>query len=216
MLFPLTLLITTAMVFILQKPIKKQPVVFYLSALLLSGLYLYANYVDVSVYRWSWLLVIVQRSGVALSLFAIVMFTGVFAKRSSPREILYPLRRPLAITGAFLASGHGIVYAITYIPQLFSSEGRPALNIIVSIAISLVIAVLLVVLTATSFVTMRKLIAPARWKRVQTLAYPFFLLIFVHLVLILLPAAAAGAGTVIVNLIVYAALQHPPASPLPE
>jgi DMSO/TMAO reductase YedYZ heme-binding membrane subunit len=51
----------------------------------------------------------------------------------------------------------------------------------------------------------RRLIDPARWKRVQTLAYPFFLLIFIHLVLILLPTAA-GSATVIVNLIVYTAL----------
>jgi DMSO/TMAO reductase YedYZ heme-binding membrane subunit len=206
MIFPLTLLITTAIVFILRKPLKKRPLLFYLPALLLSGLYLYANYVDVSVYRWSWLLVIVQRCGVALSLFALVMFAGVFSKGSRPRAILYPLRSQLAIIGSFLASGHIIVYASTYIPQLFSGENRPGLNIVGSIVISFVIAMFLVVLTATSFVAVRRLIEPLRWKRVQTLAYPFFLLIFVHLALLLLPAAAAGSGTVIVNLIVYAAL----------
>jgi methionine sulfoxide reductase heme-binding subunit len=206
MIFLLTLLITAAIVLILQKPLKKRPSLFYLLALLLTGLYLYANYVDVSVYRWSWPLIIVQRCAAALSLFALVMFAGVFSKGSRPRAILYPLRRQLAIIGCILAFGHIIVYTSTYIPQLFLGEARLELSIVTSIAISFVIAVLLVVLTATSFVAVRRLMEPSRWERVQMLAYPFFLLIFVHLVLILLPAAAAGSGTVIVNLFVYAAL----------
>jgi methionine sulfoxide reductase heme-binding subunit len=206
MILPLTVLITTATVFVLHKPLKSRPGVFYFLALFLTGLYLYGNYVDDSLYRWSWLMILIQRCAVAVSLFALVMFAGVFSKGSRPRAILHSLRRQLAVIGCILAFGHISVYATTYIPQLLSGEIRPDINIVTSIAISLVIALFLAVLTATSFVAVRRLIEPSRWKRVQILAYPFFLLIFVHLVLILIPAATAGSRTVVINLIVYAVL----------
>ncbi len=206
MTFALTLLITTAMVFILHKHLKKRPAWFYVLTIFLTGLYLFANYVDDSIFRFSWLMIIIQRCAIALSLFALVMFAGVFPKGSRPRTVLYPLRRQLAIIGSLLAVGHIIVYANTYIPLLLAGEGRLDKNKALSITVSFVTALILAVLTGTSFGAVRRLMEPARWKRVQTLAYLFFLLIFVHLALFLAPAAAAGSGTVIVNIIMYVVL----------
>jgi DMSO/TMAO reductase YedYZ heme-binding membrane subunit len=208
MTFLLTLLITTALVFVLRKPLQRLPGVFYLLALVLTGVYLYANYAaaGVSVNLWLYLLFLVQRSTLALALFTLVMFAGVFPKGSRAREVLYPLRRQLAIIGFILSAGHIIGYLNVFLPLISGGATQVDVSKLASVVISLVATVLLVVLTLTSVVAVRKTIAPARWKQVQTLSYPFFLLIFLHLALILLPSAAAGSGTAAVNLVVYAAL----------
>ena len=206
MTFLVTLLITTILVIVLQRPLLRRPGVFYIPALALTGLYLYANHAGVSVNLWLYLLFLVQRCSIALALFALVMFAGVFPKDSRLRAILYPLRRQLAITGFILAAGHIAGYLDVFISGIFSGETRFDPRLTASIAISSAAAALLAVLTATSFTAVRKAIAPARWKRVQTLSYPFFLLVFVHVLLILLPSASAGSGTAAVNLVVYAAL----------
>ncbi|MDR1728251.1 MAG: ferric reductase-like transmembrane domain-containing protein [Acidobacteriota bacterium] len=206
MSFLLTLAITTALALALRKPLQRRPGVFYALALLSTGFYLYANYIDTSLYGAPWPLALVQRGGVALALFALVMFAGVFAKGSKPRALLLPLRRQLAIIGFILALGHIVVYTATFAPQLFDDDIRLDRNIVASLAVALAVTLLLAALAATSPVAVRKLIAPARWKRVQTLAYPFFLLIFLHLALVLLPSALAGSVDVAVSLAVYAAL----------
>jgi DMSO/TMAO reductase YedYZ heme-binding membrane subunit len=66
--------------------------------------------------------------------------------------------------------------------------------------------VLLAVLTVTSFVVVRNHMRPTFWKRLQTLAYPFYLLIYLHLILVLLPSALSGSLAIAFNLLVYTAL----------
>ncbi|MFR1639160.1 MAG: hypothetical protein ACLSVD_08270 [Eggerthellaceae bacterium] len=41
------------------------------------------------------------------------------------------------------------------------------------------------------------------WKSIQRLAYPFYVLIYVHLALFLAPSALAGKETAVVSLTVY-------------
>jgi methionine sulfoxide reductase heme-binding subunit len=59
------------------------------------------------------------------------------------------------------------------------------------------------VLLVTSFQVVKRRMNAARWKGVQRLAYPFYLLTYVHLVLLLAPSAFAGRDTAIVSLVVY-------------
>ena len=54
------------------------------------------------------------------------------------------------------------------------------------------LVVLLVVLGVTSFAFVKRQMSTASWKKVQKLAYPFFGLVYVHPLLMLLPSALHG------------------------
>jgi DMSO/TMAO reductase YedYZ heme-binding membrane subunit len=204
--FLLTLTLTTSFVLIVRKPLKRHPSVFYLLALALTTFYVCASIFGVSVYLWRYLLFAQQRCLIALALFTLVMFVAVFPPESRAYVLLHPLRRELSIIGCVLASGHIVVYLRAFAPRLASDMARIAPNISLSLAVSLVLTLLLVTLTVTSFVVVRNRISPTFWKRIQSLAYPFYLLILLHLVLVLLPSALRGSMGITLNLIVYATL----------
>jgi DMSO/TMAO reductase YedYZ heme-binding membrane subunit len=136
------------------------------------------------------------------------MFAGVFPPESRLHAAIYPLRRELSIMGCILASGHIIAYLDAFVPWFLYPGGltQTPLSVTVSLAVSLVLTVLLAVLTVTSFVVVRSRMRPALWKRIQSLAYPFYMLILLHCLLILLPSALAGSITIAINLAVYAAV----------
>jgi DMSO/TMAO reductase YedYZ heme-binding membrane subunit len=194
------------MVFVLQKPLKRYPVVFYLIGLAFAGLYLYANYLGAAVPLWRYVLIYLQRCSIALALFALVMFAGVFSEGSRIRAILLPLRRELSILGCIFASGHVIAYASTFLPRLLGGGVATEMNLAVSLSISLILTALLVLLTVTSFVAVRRVMKPESWRRVQLLAYPFFGLIYLHLIFVLTPSALTGNPSTILSITVYTVL----------
>ncbi len=63
--------------------------------------------------------------------------------------------------------------------------------------------VLLVVLGVTSFAFVKRQMSTASWKKVQKLAYPFFGLVYVHLLLMLLPSALHGGLAAQASVAVY-------------
>ena len=68
---------------------------------------------------------------------------------------------------------------------------------------ALVLLVLLVVLGVTSFAFVKRQMSTASWKKVQKLAYPFFGLVYVHLLLMLLPSALHGGLAAQASVVVY-------------
>lgn len=206
MLFLISLVVVSILVLALHVPLKRFPIVFYLIAFALAGFYLYASFNGAPVPLWRYLLIYLQRCLIAVSLFTLVMFAGVLSENSRLRSILFPLRRELSILGCIFASGHIVAYAITFLPRLFMGFGTTGANLIASLSLALAMTVLLVILTATSFIVVRKAMSPDSWKRVQLLAYPFFGLIYLHLVLVLAPSALTGGSTSVVSLAVYTVL----------
>ncbi|MDR3052597.1 MAG: ferric reductase-like transmembrane domain-containing protein [Coriobacteriales bacterium] len=206
MLFLISLVVVSVLVVVLQVPLKRYPVVFYLLALALTGLYLYANFVGAAVPLWRYLLVYLQRCSLALALFTLVMFAGVLPDGSKLRTLLFSLRRELSILGCILASGHVVAYAAVFLPRMVTGFETTSANVLVSLSISLILTVLLAVLTLTSFVAVHKAMSPEGWKRVQLLAYPFFGLIYVHLVLVLAPSALVGNASAVLSLTAYTVL----------
>ena len=62
---------------------------------------------------------------------------------------------------------------------------------------------LLVVLGVTSFNVVKKRMKKETWKRVQLLAYPFWGLVYVHLLLMLVPSALRGGAPAQMAVVVY-------------
>jgi DMSO/TMAO reductase YedYZ heme-binding membrane subunit len=204
--FLITLVCIVVIAALCAKPLKRWPVVFYVLALACTSYYLYASVAGAPVILWQTALPLFQRCLIALALFTLVMFIGVLPEHSKARSLYLPLRRELSILGAIFALGHIVAYVNVFIPRVFNSFFAIDLNLGVSLGISCVLTVLLAVLTVTSFTVVRKKMSAHSWKRIQMFAYPFFLLIFVHLIAVLLPSALAGSQTIAMNLLVYAVL----------
>ena len=72
--------------------------------------------------------------------------------------------------------------------------------------LALVLFALLLVLGVTSFNAVKRRMRADTWKRVQLLAYPFFGLVYVHLLLMLLPSALQGGAAAQASVAAYTAV----------
>jgi DMSO/TMAO reductase YedYZ heme-binding membrane subunit len=206
MTFFVSLIAAVVFILIFRVPVKKAPWLFYLLALALVGYYIYEYFYGTNVFIWRYLLVAVQRCSLALALLMVVMFIGVLPDSSKLRGYLYPIRQELSILGCILALGHIIVYLNSYLMRFLAGFVATDLNIVVSLIIAVFLVVLLAILLVTSFTFVRKRMGAKWWKSVQHLAYPFFLVIYLHLLLLLLPSALTGVPSMIFNISLYTVL----------
>ena len=72
-----------------------------------------------------------------------------------------------------------------------------------SFMLSIVLFALLVILGVTSFRAVKRRMGARTWKRVQFLAYPFFALVYVHIIIMLAPSALSKGGLSAVNMAAY-------------
>ena len=100
-----------------------------------------------------------------------------------------------------LSLGHMAIYLSSYAANL--STGLPQTNVAVALALALALFALLVVLGVTSFNVVKKRMKKETWKRVQLLAYPFWGLVYVHLLLMLVPSALRGGAPAQMAVAVY-------------
>jgi DMSO/TMAO reductase YedYZ heme-binding membrane subunit len=75
-----------------------------------------------------------------------------------------------------------------------------------SLVIALIMLVTLAVLTATSLRFVKKHMGTLAWKRVQRLAYPFFALIWLHLLGFLAVPATHGSTAALIDFCIYTAV----------
>jgi DMSO/TMAO reductase YedYZ heme-binding membrane subunit len=207
MAFLATLVAATLLTILLRKVIKKAAWALYLLAILACVLSLWL-YALAAPERPAWLggfYFVMRRGYLALALFTIVMFIGAFADGSRADRMLHPIRAELSIIAAILIVGHFVPYLLGYFELVIGSTGIRG-SIVFSLAVSLVLLVLLVVLTATSFNWFKKHMSAGSWKGIQKLAYLFFVLVFVHLMGFLLPAALQGSTVALSSIVVYGAL----------
>lgn len=203
MKFLFVLLGTLAFVTICKPLIKKAPAVFYALAILLDVLFVVTQYVSLPPLLQSGVFLLVQKCTLALALFIVVMYIGVFNRDSKIRSYFMPIRKELSIMAWFLSLGHMVMYMSAYAERLLGSAISLPANILTSLVISLVLFVLLLILGFTSFDFIKKRMSKQNWKRVQRLSYPFFFLIYFHLLLFLLPPALNGGQTAQISVAIY-------------
>lgn len=201
--FLLVFICTVVAAFALRNPIKKVPVAFYTLAVAVSVLFIAAEFLPMPRAVWSALFLLVQKCMLALALFAVVMFIGVFDRDSRVGKWLRPIRAELSIIAWILSLGHMAVYLASYLPRL-GGVGKGA--VLVAFVVALVLFVLLLILGVTSFNVVKKRMKKDTWKRVQMMAYPFFGLVYLHLMLMLLPPALHGGAAAQASVAVYSVL----------
>ena len=166
----------------------------------LLGLYFWGTTTGVRNEVWAYFQPLMQRCALAFLLFSIVMFVGVLGERNPLRVHLMPIRRQLSILACIFACGHIAFYASSYVPRLASAFTG---NLAFSLGLAALITALMVVLWATSAQRVKHTMKAASWKRVQRLAYPFYVLTYVHLALLLMPSAMAGNNVAVLSIAVY-------------
>ena len=201
MLFLETLAVTLLVVSLLRPLIRKVPWAFYLLciafdvvliALAAGALPHWANLIAIPLLR---------RGFIAISLFVIVMYIGVFPYGSRIRNYYAPIRAVLSICACILALGHICMYFTAYIPKVLA--GNQTVPISVAMIAGLLLLVLLLVLGITSFGAVRKAMGGARWLKLQKAAYVFYALIYIHAACLLLPPALQGGSSAQISIAVY-------------
>ena len=181
---------------------KALPVAFYAAAIAIDVVYVYGVFFGLPRAIWSPLFVLIQKCELSLALFVVVMFIGCLNRGGRAYHWLKPVRSELSIVAWFLSLGHMAVYLESYLPRLLGG-GEIGGNVMGAFVLAVVLLVLLVVLGVTSFAFVKRQMSTASWKKVQKLAYPFFGLVYVHLLLMLLPSALHGGLAAQASVAVY-------------
>ena len=146
-----------------------------------------------------------QKCTLSLALFFVVMAIGAFPHAGAVGKRLRPIRAELSIMAWILSLGHMCVYLASYVPRIAQGLGHSG-SVLVSLSIALLLFALLFVLGVTSFRAVKRRMTRRSWTAVQRLSYLFFGLVFVHLMLMLAPAAMSGGLEALVSAAVYTAL----------
>jgi DMSO/TMAO reductase YedYZ heme-binding membrane subunit len=199
------LIMAVVLAFILRKPLSVLPIPCYVLAALISaaGIYLTINPQPILAVRA--VASVIQKGQLGFGLFAIVMFVGAFGKDSVASRYFGTVRTELSIFASILIVGHFALYIGNYLRLIGGFFGLP-LGVMSSLVIAFIMLVLLVLLFSTSLRIVKKNMSVLGWKRVQRLAYPFFILIWLHLFGFLAIPALNGSMAAIVNLCVYSAV----------
>lgn len=205
MKFLLVLAVTVLACFALRNAVKRVPWLFYALALALVGVFVASPYIDMPRELWNIVFFLMQKCALAVALFVVVMFVGVFPEGSRPWRWLKPIRAELSIVACILTLGHVYAYLESYLPRILAGSALNA-NVGISFVLGAVVFVLLVVLGTTSFSAVKRRMGAVAWKRVQMLAYPFFALVYAHLFVMLALAALRGGEAAAANLAVYTAV----------
>jgi len=107
-----------------------------------------------------------------LSFYYLVMVAGALKKGSKIKKSLMGVRREYSILGFITILPH----ATKYLLEWFNGEIEFPIYGVIGF-------VLMIPLFITSFQSIRKRMTPKSWKKLQSVAYVIYLLLFVHLIL---------------------------------
>jgi DMSO/TMAO reductase YedYZ heme-binding membrane subunit len=202
----ITLVVVSLIAIVCSTLIKKYTFIFYVLAIVLDGAYIYFRFfADYNPVIFS-LLQAMQKGLIAFALFAVVMFIGVLSESSKLRTRLYPIRGELSLLGFLFALGHIGGYLTSYLMTLVRDSGVLPPSVLLSIVVSFTSFILLLILGVTTFNFVRSAMNSDLWKRIQRLSYVFFGLVYIHLMLMLMPAMRNNVTTAIISASIYTAI----------
>lgn len=202
--YAIILAVTVIAVIALRTPIHKFPLVFYILAIALDVVFVCHATGVLALPRdvWKVMFELIQSCMLPMAMFMIVMYIGCFKKGGKAYTWLKPIRSELSIIAWILSLGHMAVYLQSYIPRIMSGANINT-NIMTAFVLALILLVLLLVLGVTSFNFLKKRMSTKSWIKIQKWAYPFWALVYVHLMLMLAPSAMRGGQAAIVSVVVY-------------
>lgn len=196
MLFIISILFVFVFIALLHRQIKKYANVFYvISALISIAFIVYFKMklnINVPENINKYLITIFSRGAISTAMFTIVMYMGVLNRSSSLTRLLMPIRAELSIIACIFTLGHNILYGISFFPQLFTSPGEMPILKLIATLLTIIIMCIMLPLMITSFPGVRKKMKFKKWKNLQRLAYPFYGLIYIHIMCLFIPKMQNG------------------------
>ena len=204
MLFLIALIIALFIAFFLDKPLKKHPTAFYVTASVLTAcsIILLRSDIDISNrFVRDYIIGIFSRGALGAAFWAVVMWAGALPNGSAPIKKLMPIRGELSITAAILTFSHIITYGLRYISNFL--KGRTGSGFVVTSIVCIIMVLIMIPLTVMSFKTIRKKMNAKRWKKIQRSAYIFYVLIYIHIIVLFVPKAQKGIEGYFLSVLVY-------------
>ena len=112
------------------------------------------------------------------------MYLGTVTKHNGFSRRLMQVRGEISIIGCLMALTHNILFGITYFVAFFKNPEFMNIQTKIATILTLILIALMIPLFITSFKGVRKKMNGKTWKNVQRLAYPFFFLIYVHVMVL--------------------------------
>lgn len=126
-----------------------------------------------------------MKGNFSIAFFILVMFAGALNPRWKITKKLLGIRAEAAILGSILIFPHCIMYLVRFIVKLLNYKPITTLYIIYLI-VGLIAFIIIIPLFITSLKKVRVKMQYLEWKKLQRWAYPFYVLVYVHIVLSIL------------------------------
>lgn len=203
MLLIISLIIVALFIYFLKDSLKKYANIFYIGAAVISIAVFLLEFLQMPLFVKNNILGIFAKGSIGTAMFVVVMYTGALPKGNKLIAPLMKIRGELSITAAILVLCHNFTYGMTYFRMLFTKTSLLSATQLAAAVISLVLIIIMIVLTVTSFPAVRKKMQAKKWKQLQRTAYVFYGLMYVHIMLINIPYARLGLGMYIANVVIY-------------
>lgn len=203
MLLIISLIIVSLFIYFLKGSLKKHAGIYYIGAAVISIAVFLLEFLPMPLFVKNNILGIFAKGSIGTAMFVAVMYTGALPKGNKLIAPLMKIRGELSITAAILVLCHNFTYGMTYFRMLFTKTSLLSATQLAAAVISLVLIAIMLVLTVTSFPSVRKKMQAKKWKQLQRTAYVFYGLMYVHIMLINIPYARLGLGMYIANVVIY-------------
>ena len=212
MLFIISLVIALFIAFCLDKPLKKCPAVFYIAAAVLTAASVVVAQSDITIssrFVRDYVLGIFSRGALGAAFWAVVMWAGALPNGSAPIKKLMSVRGELSITAAVLTLAHIITFGMQYIRNIIdgrTGSGDAYRDFVITCILSISMTMIMVPLAIMSFKAVRKKMNAKTWKKIQRLAYLFYAMIYIHIMVLFVPKAQKGREGYFLSVLVYSAV----------
>ena len=203
MLLIISLIIVALFIYFLKDSLKKYANIFYIGVAVISIAVFLLEFLSMPLFVKNNILGIFAKGSLGTAMFVVVMYTGALPKGNKLIAPLMKIRGELSITAAILVLCHNFTYGMTYFRMLFTKTSLLSATQLAAAVISLVLIAIMIVLTVTSFPSVRKKMQAKKWKQLQRTAYVFYGLMYVHIMLINIPYARLGLGMYVANVVIY-------------
>lgn len=203
MKFLLSIALCIAFAYYLKDSIRKNSKYYYIAALAIALVVVFVDTSSLPSFCSSFMSTFFYYGTVSTAIFTLVMYANAFRNGSIVQKTLMPIRAELSIIACILAYAHNIYAGKTYFVMLFTDSGRMSTLTICACIITMILIALMTPLFITSFKPVRKKMKAKNWKKLQRLAYVFYMLIYVHIMCLMLPLALNGMTVYIIDVIVY-------------
>ena len=203
MLLIISLIIVSLFIYFLKDSLKKHAGIYYIGAAVISIAVFLIGFLPMPLFLKNNILGIFAKGSLGTAMFVAVMYARALPKGSKLIAPLMKIRGELSITAAILVLCHNFTYGITYFKMLFIKPEALSATQFTAAIISLVLIIIMIVLTVTSFQAVRKKTKAKTCKQLPRTASVFHGLMYANIMLINIPYARLGLGMYIANVVIY-------------